>query len=339
MKKEIYYTNEDIYQLLNKIAIAYEIKNKSFFQIKAYQNAAENIQNYPQNIYSVWKKDPSSIDEIPGIGDSILKKIDYLFSKNKLHPHIIEIFQDLHPAIFIFTKINGIGPKIAQKLTENLKFSQNEELALKQLIDYAKKGKIRNIEGMGEKSEKQILENTLSFYGNTSRIPLTQAQKIAKPILSYLQNEFPKTEFYLLGSLRRESSAIGDIDIAAKSEEPQPILTYFTNYPPSLQTIIKGEKKASIKLQDNIRVDLMVQPKDTFGSLLQHFTGSKQHNIKLREYANKLGYSLSEYGIKDNKTKEVKQFDNEKDFYNFLGLKFIPPKDRIGENEIYEAKL
>jgi len=339
MKKEIYYTNEDLYQLLNKIAIAYEIKNKSFFQIKAYQNAAENIQNHPQNIYSMWKKDPSSVDEIPGIGDSILKKIDYLFKKNKLHPHIKDIFNNLHPAIFIFTRINGIGPKIAQKLTENLKFSKNEELALKQLINYAQNGKIRNIEGMGEKSEDQILENTLNFYGNTTRIPLHQAKKIAKPILSYLQNKFPKTEFYLLGSLRRETSTIGDIDIAAKSEDPQPILNYFTNYPPSLQTIIKGEKKASIKLQDNIRVDLMVQPKNSFGSLLQHFTGSKQHNIKLREYANKLGYSLSEYGIKDTKNKIIKQFKNEEEFYNFLGLKYIPPKDRIGENEIYEAKL
>ena len=339
MNSQITYSNQDIFELLQKIAIAYEIKNKSYFQIQAYQNAAETIVNYPQNLYQLWQKDKNLIDQIPGVGNSILAKIDYLFSHQKNHPHVKQIFEGIHPAIFVFTKINGIGPKNANKLTQNLKFSKDPTKALKQLVKYAQKGSIQKIETFGEKSEKLILENTLQFLGNTSRLTLTQAQKISQHLISYMQKRFPKVEFVPLGSLRRLNNTVGDIDIAAKSKLSQPILNYFVNYPLNLQTIIKGSKKASIKIKDNVRIDLMVQPETSFGSLLQHFTGSRQHNIKLREFAKNKGYSLSEYGIKDLKTGKLLTFKTETGFYNFLGLNYIPPEERQGLNEIEKSKI
>lgn len=164
------------------------------------------------------------------------------------------------------------------------------------------------------------------------------AKIISDKIISYLKTNFPNTDFIPLGSLRRQSPTVGDIDIAAKSTEGKLIIECFVNYPESFQTIIKGPKKASIRIKNDVHVDIMVQPPQTFGSLLVHFTGSKMHNILLRRYALSKGLSISEYGIKNLKTKKTYTFETEPDFYNFLGLNYIEPKNRLGENEIETAK-
>jgi len=330
--------NEEIAELLSNIATAYEIKNKGFFQINSYKNAADTIVSNPTPLQEIWQQDPKLLDDIPNIGSSILAKISYLFEHDSLHPSIVKTFSDIHPAVFTFTKVNGIGPKIAFKLTQHLKFSRDPEKSLDQLIKFAQQGKVRTIEGLGEKSEASILQNTTNYLGRGQRMAYSDAQKIANDIVQYLQSEFPQVVFEPLGSLRRQSQTVGDIDIAAQSSDAAPILKLFVAYPKSIQTVAQGDKKASIKILHDVRIDLMVQPKKSWGSLLQHFTGSKQHNVELRKYAQTLGYSLSEYGIKDLKSGQIHYFDNETDFYHFLKLNFIPPAERRGENEIALAK-
>lgn len=332
------YTNSEIAEFLTNIATAYEIKKKNFFRIVSYQNAAETILTYPESIYDLWLKDKKIPDQIPSIGPNITKKLDYLFTNHQYHPAVIKAFKNIHPSVFTFTKINGIGPKNAHKLTKNLKFSEDPLEALDQLISYAQNGKIRNISTFGEKSEKLILENTLAFLGRTKRLTLNEAKIISQKIIDYMKQKFPNIEFIPLGSLRRLSPTVGDIDIAAKSNKTEEILNYFIDYPDNVQTIVKGPKKASIRIYHDVRIDLMVQPPESFGSLLQHFTGSRQHNIILRRYALEHGLSLSEYGIKDLKTGKLHTFENETDFYNFLNLNYIKPEDRIGENEIDKAQ-
>ncbi|MGI5840843.1 MAG: helix-hairpin-helix domain-containing protein [Patescibacteria group bacterium] len=332
------YTNTEIGELLENIATAYEIKNKNYFRIVSYQNAAETIYNQTKSIQKLWQKDKNLLDELPGIGESILKKLDYLFTHHQLPTSVLKTFSGIHPVVFTFTKITGIGPKTAHKLTNNLKFSEDPENALEELIDYAQAKKIRNFPDFGEKSEELILENTLNFMGRKRRMKLVEAENISQKIINYLSKKFPNTEFIPLGSLRRQASSVGDIDIAAKSDQTEEILNHFIDYPENIQTITKGPKKASIKIKNDIRIDLMVQPPQTFGSLLQHFTGSRQHNILLRRYAQNLGFSLSEYGIKDLRSGKIHHFENEKDFYNFLKLCYIEPPNRIGENEIEEAQ-
>jgi DNA polymerase (family 10) len=335
----VVYTNAQISEFLTNIATAYEIKHKTRFQIVAYENAAETILTYPESVYDLWQKDPKSLDSIPNIGPSILKKLDYLFSKNQPYPSLKTVFKGIHPAVFTFTKINGIGPINAEKLTQNLKFSKYAAKSLDQLVRYAQKGKIRNIPTFGEKSESSILENTLSFLGRKNRMPLAEARTLAGKVIDYLQLKFPKVEFIPLGSLRRQSDTVGDIDIAASSLKPESIINYFLDYPDSIHVIAKGSNKASILLIHDVHVDLMVKPPASFGALLQHFTGSRQHNILLRKHALKLGFSLSEYGIKDLKTGKLHRFNNETDFYKFLGLRFIPPELRLGENELEIYKV
>lgn len=332
------YSNQQIAELLQNIATAYEIKKKNFFRIKSYQDAAETILTYPKSVYQLWQKDPKLFDNIPGIGPNIFTKITYLFNTGKLHPHIIRAFKGISPLVFTFTKINGIGPKIASILTQKLKFSKDPVTSLDQLIHYCQQGKIRNWPHFGEKSEASILENTKNFLGQSQRMPYAKALQQSDKIINYLQQKFPNIEISALGSLRRQSATIGDIDLAVKSNNSQPILDYFVKYPENIQTIDRGTKKASIKIYPNIRVDIMVQPAKNFASLLQHFTGSRQHNILLRQHALNLGYSVSEYGIKDLRTGKINIFKTEEKLYNFLHLCYIKPQDRIGEHEIDSAQ-
>lgn len=337
MSKE--FSNYQVSEYLSKIAIAYEIKGKDRFRIMAYQNAAETILNYPEKLYDLWQKNPKNLDFIPHIGPSILKKIDYLFKTGKSYPSLKKVFVDIHPAVFTFEKINGIGPLIAHKLTQTLKFSRNPLRALDQLIAYCQKGKIRNIPSFGEKSEKSILNNTLSFLGRQKRMPYKKAKELADKIISYLQSRFPETNFVTLGSLRRQSDSVGDIDIAAASNDSQNIIDYFLTYPDMVEVIARGKNKASLRLLNDIHIDLMVKPVSSFGALLQHFTGSRQHNILLRRHALKLGYSLSEYGIKEIKSGILHKFSDEKKFYHFLNLKYIPPQERVGGGELEKYKV
>lgn len=334
------YSNQEIADLLTNIATAYEIKNKNYFRIISYQNAADTINTYPQSIYQIWHQDKLQLDAIPNIGPTILKKLDYWFTHGRYHPAVIKAFKNIHPAVFTFTKINGIGPKIAYKLTQNFTFPRRDPVkAVEKLILLAQKGKIKNLPRFGQKSEHMILTNAQSFLGRVEKMPLAVAQNHATAIITYLHQALPAVKIIEpLGSLRRQAPTVGDIDLAIQSHQPQPIISVFVNYPGAYQIVAQGPKKASLKIQNDIRIDLMVQSAKTWGSLLQHFTGSKQHNIDLRKYAQTLGYSLSEYGIKDIKNGQIHTFTNEVDFYHFLGLDYIEPSDRLGENEIVAAK-
>lgn len=334
------YTNQEIADLLSDVAIAYDIKKKNRFRTVSYENAADAIATYSQPIQDLWTSDRASLDTIPGIGKGIMEKLDFLFSRNQLHPHIVQAFKNIHPAVFTFTKVNGIGPKTAFKLTKYLQFPKTDPLkALDKLVWYAKRGMLRNIPKLGEKSEADILENTLNFLGRKEKMPLALARSTAQDIISYLHQGYPDLLIIPLGSLRRASALVGDIDLAAQSGHAADILDYFADYPAKYQLIAKGPKKASLRIRNDIRIDLMVQPQTSWGSLLQHFTGSKLHNIKLRNYARTLGFSLSEYGIKDIKNGQLHTFDNETDFYRFLHLSYIPPEKRLGEDEIEKAKI
>ncbi|MDD4938369.1 MAG: hypothetical protein PHX34_05160, partial [Candidatus Shapirobacteria bacterium] len=312
------YTNQEVAEILQNIATAYEIKKKNIFRIKSYQDAAETVLTYPKNIHKLWQKDPKLVDNIPGIGPNILEKLNYLFKKHQLHPHIKKAFKNIHPAVFTFTKINSIGPKIAYTLTKKLKFSKNPLISLNQLIKYAQSGKIENWPHFGKKSQELILENTLAFLGQSRRMTYKEAKNKSDKIIKFLKQKFPKIEFIALGSLRRQTSTIGDIDIAAKSSNSKEILKHFVSYSDNIQTLDIGPKKASIRIYPDIRIDIMVQPAKNFASLTQHFTGSRQHNILLRKYALNRGLSISEYGIKDLKTGKIHTFKTEEKLYNFL---------------------
>jgi len=329
--------NKEIAQLLYAVAAAYEIKNpkKNQFRIIAYQRAAQTIELLSTEVKTIWKE--GDIKNIPDVGKSIAEYLDELFRTGSVK-HFKKIFSNLPASMFEFMKIKGIGPKTAYKLATMLNIKSAKD-AIKRLEQAARNGKIQNLEGFGADSEQQILKSIRLFKEigkKKKRMLISYAENQAKKIIDYLKKSNLTSQVEPLGSLRRKSETIGDIDIAAATKEPKQLLNWFLNYPEKDRVLEKGDREASIVLKSNIQIDLITQDPKSFGGLLQHFTGSKEHNIKLRRLALTKGLSLSEYGIKNLRTGKVRQFSNEKDFYNFLDLDYIPPelRENIGEIEL-----
>jgi DNA polymerase (family 10) len=304
-------TNLQIAELLRDVAAAYQLKDqvKYKFQIIAYQRAADAVEHATSELKDLW--DDKKLEEVPGIGPSIAEHLDELFRTGKSR-HFDSLMKDIPPKAFKLMELPGIGIKTAMKL---MKEGSQKEVA----------EKLKEVETKEKKSKRHLLP---------------YAAFIASELMDYLLKNKEVKRVDPLGSLRRQASTVGDIDLSVATDKAQDVLDYFTKYPKSVKTIEKGDHTSSIMLPGGIQVDLMTQPPESYGSLLQHFTGSKHHNIALREYSLKKGLSLSEYGIKELKTKNgiVKKFSNEKDFYEFLGLEYIEPELREDTGEIEAAK-
>lgn len=337
-------SNHKIATLLRKVAAAYEIKKEDRFRVVAYQRAADVIDFGTNDLRDMWEK--GKLQDVAGIGHNIASHLDELFKTGKVK-HFEGVIKDLPQGMFGLLSVPGIGPKNAYKLAKELKLKK-EDTAVQSLEKAAKAGRIRKIEGFGEESEKDILKSIAEVKGRTGRIVLPQASAIAKEMLKWLNRSPFVNKSYPLGSLRRQVSTIGDIDIAVASDHPKEVIKHFIEYPGKKDIIEAGDVTSSIRLGSGIEIDLMVQPPEAFGALLQHFTGSKQHNIHLRELAIKKGLSLSEYGIKkkignarlaagQGKWK-MENYSTEEEFYKALGLVWIPPELREDKGEI-EASL
>lgn len=328
------FTNEEIARLLRQVAAAYTIQNeaKFRFQILAYQKAADGIESLATEIKDLLTD--NALDSLPGVGTSIKNHIQELFSTGKV-AHFESVLSTVSPAIFPLLDIPTFGPKKAFKLVNNFELV-NPETVIDDVYKIAGEGKIASLEGFGEKSQSDI-KRAIDEYrlGKTksSRMVLAMAAEISETMLSYLKKDKNVLNAFTLGSLRRRKSTIGDVDIAVASNNPNAVLDHFNNYPYKDRVIERGDITSSIILSGNKQVDLMVLKPDMLGSLLQHFTGSKEHNVALREYALKKGFSLSEKGIK-MPDGTLKTFSDEKKFYEFLGLQWIPPELRENQGEI-----
>ncbi|PJE67721.1 DNA polymerase III [Candidatus Shapirobacteria bacterium CG10_big_fil_rev_8_21_14_0_10_40_9] len=326
------FTNKEVAKILRSVAAAYEVKGGDRFKIMAYDRASTSVEHATSEVKDLW--DDGKLGELAGIGAGIASHLDELFRTGKVR-HFEEVMRGLPPAMFELLSIPGIGAKTAYKLCQKLGIKDVKK-AISLLEECAKKEKIRVIEGFGEESEKDILRGIEEFRRKTTRILLPYASQIAEDILSWLRKSPSVIRADPLGSLRRMVSTVGDVDIAAATNEPKKVIAHFVAYPKKKRVLEAGTATASLVLKSGYQVDLMVQPVSSYGALLQHFTGSKQHNIALREYVLKKGLSLSEYGIKKDKT--LKEYASEENFYKALGMDWIPPEIREDSGEI-EATL
>ncbi len=330
-------SNLEISKIFRNVAASYIIKNeKKFrFQIIAYQNASEIIKNLTSSLYETYKL--GKLSEIPGIGQTIKSHLEELFKTGKVR-HFNWVFKGIPNSVFILMEIPSLGPKKAFKLVKKFKLT-NSDTVINDLKKISHLGKIAKMEGFGKKSEASLIRSINEYEnqaGKLKKMNLPYALETANKIIEYLKrNEFVD-QIEVLGSLRRKKETVGDIDIAISSKNPRSVIEYFIKYPFIERVIEKGRVSASILIFGGVQVDLMIQPRESYGSLLQHLTGSKEHNIKLREVALKKGLSLSEYGIrKAMKHKNIlKTYDTEKKFYNAIGLEFIPPELRENNGEI-----
>jgi len=304
-------TNLQIAELLRDVAAAYQYKdqNKYKFQIIAYERAADAVEHATSELKDLW--DDGKLEEVPGVGPSIAEHLDEIFRTGK-SKHFESLMKEIPKEAFKLMELPGIGIKTAMKLIKEAPRKEINE-------------KLKEVEVKEKKGKRHLLP---------------YAAMIASELMNYLLKCNVVKRVDPLGSLRRQASTIGDIDLAVATDNSPEVLEYFTKYPKSVKTIEKGDHTSSILLPGGVQVDLMTQPVESYGSLLQHFTGSKHHNIALREYALKKGLSLSEYGIRKSQepNSKIEKFDNEKKFYNFLKLDYIEPELREDAGEIEAAR-
>lgn len=326
-------TNAQIAKILSNVAAAYTIRDeKKFrFQILAYQKAAETIEHLSSEVYDYYKND--TLESLPGVGASIKASLEELLRTGKVK-HFNELLKDTPETIFPLIEIPSFGPKRAYKLVREFDL-KNPATVIDDLEKIAKSGKIANIPGFGEKSQSDILRAIDEYrrgVGKTTRMVLPYALEVAENIVSYLLQSKDVVRVEPLGSLRRRVETVGDIDLAVASNKPKAVINHFVKCPFALRIIEQGDVSASIIISGGRQIDLLIQPVESFGSLLQHFTGSKDHNVHLRELALKRGLSLSEYGIK--KKGKVEKYNSEEKFYEAIGLDWIPPEIREDKGEI-----
>ncbi len=330
------FSNQAVSELLKAVAAAYEIKGDNHFRVSAYRQAATAVEHLTSEIIDLWEE--GRLATIPGIGPSIAQHLDDFFRHGKSR-HFEEVLAGIPPAVFQLIKIAGIGPKTAYRLCQGLGIWQKRD-AVEKIVEAARKGKIRALAGFGTQSEKKLLaaiSMTQLKKKEKQRMLLALADNLAQELLDYLRAGEMILTVETLGSLRRRCATVGDIDIAVKTKHYRRAMEYFLAYPRIGRIINRGEKKTSVVLKNGVQVDIRFQRPPQWGSMLQYFTGSKQHNIRLRELGRQKGYSLSEYGIRRLKDKKLFFTANEKIFYKFLGLDYIPPELREDQGEIEAA--
>lgn len=326
-------TNQEIATLIRHVSAVYVVQGVNIFQIKAYDNLANSIDQTSTSLYELWQD--KQLDTIPGLGKQFQAYFDELFTIGKV-AHFDNILQQVPAGFFPLVDLPGIGPKMAIKLATTLKLTK-AETALEKVKTAAEKGKLNGLPGISTVMEKKILETvTLEAKDLPNRTLLITALETADTLKEYLLTSPAITKCEVLGSMRRRLPTVGDIDLAVCSEDPKAVVAHLEKYPHLSKLLATGEKTLAVRLSAGVRVDLKLSPESQWGSLLQHYTGSKLHNIKLRTIALEKDLSLSEFGIKHKG--KLKTFEDEADFYHALGMDFIPPELRENTGEIEAAQ-
>jgi DNA polymerase (family X) len=321
--------NREVAAILYEVADLLEIKDVKFKPV-AYRRAAHEIEILAEDIGRVSER--GGLEELPGIGTHIAIKIREILETGKLG-YLEKLKSDVGLGVRELADIGGIGPKKAMLLHRELGIGNIGELEAA-----ARAGKIRELAGFGEKSEQNILAGIAARNANTGRALLGTMLPVAEAIRDRLAALPAVRQISLAGSLRRMKETIGDIDILAASPEPDAVMAAFTTLPEVTRVLGRGPTKSSIVLESGVQVDLRVVEEGQFGTALQYFTGSKDHNIAIRRRALERGWSLSEYGLKEEKTGNNLPGSTEDDLYRLLGLPYIEPELREDRGEIDAAE-
>ena len=323
--------NTAIAKVFSDIADLLELKGENPFKIRAYQRAVRAIEHYPKEI-KIMLDEGEDLRNIPGVGDAIAKKTTELVTTGKLE-YYEKLKAEFPPGITNLLEIPGIGPKTANKLSSELGITSTD--SLEQAI---KEGKVAKLFRLGEKTAGNILEQIQALRRKDQRIPIGEALPVVDDILAALSTVPGAKNLTCAGSLRRFRETVGDIDLMGTAANPRKVMDAFVSLPVVGQVLAQGPTKSSVVVSGGLQVDLRMVKHEAFGSLLQYFTGSKQHNIILRERGRRQGLKLSEYGITDVATDRLEKFADEMDFYRRLGLQFIPPELREAQGEVEKAE-
>jgi DNA polymerase (family X) len=323
------YTNRELAETFDKIASLLEIKGEVIYKTLAYRKAAESLRELPEDINVIQRE--GRLKQIPGVGKAIADKIDELLTTGHM-TFLDNLEQEVPPTLVELLEVPDIGPK---KIALFWKEAGITNLA--QLEEAARSGLLKGLPGVGEKSIARMLAGIEALSRRSTRMLLGTAWPIARRWLEYLHTVPGVERVEAAGSLRRWRSTIGDLDLVAATTDPLAVMDAFIHSQEVSRVLGQGENKSSVETHNGLKLQLWTQPPDRFGSLLLFVTGSKDHNVRLREMAQKQGLSLSERGLVDEAGNE-QHFATEEEVYGALGLPYIPPELREDRGEIQAAR-
>ena len=321
--------NREIAGILYQMAELLELHAENRFKIIAYSRAARAIESLTEDIEQVCRD--GRLEGIPGVGKAIAEKIKEYLRTGRIQSHQ-DLLADTPQGLAELLQISGLGPKTVFMLHEKLDITNLDELE-----KAAREHRIRRLPRMGVVREKNILKSIERYRKRSNRILYSTAESIVDEILTYLGGIEGLEHATAAGSYRRRKETVGDIDILATAARPEEIVAAFVKMPLVEEVLAKGPTKASVIMNDTIQVDLRIVEHRSYGTVLQYFTGSKEHNVSMRQLALDRGYSLSEYSLTRLANGQDLFFDQEEEVYQALGLQYIPPELREDRGEIEAA--
>lgn len=317
--------NREVAAVLYEMAELLELSGENRFKIIAYSRAARAIESLKEDIEKASSE--GRLEAIPGVGKAIAQKVDEYLRTGQIQAHQ-ELLRKTPPGLAELLRISGLGPKTISMLHERLGISGLDELERA-----AREHRIRRLPRMGPTSERNILKAIERYRKRSHRILYSVAEPLVEEILGHLHGIEGLEHITAAGSYRRARETVGDIDILATASRPEEVISAFVRMPLVEEVLGKGPTKASVIVQETIQVDLRIVEHRSLGTALQYFTGSKDHNVKLRQLALERGFSLSEYALKRLSDGTELHFDREEDLYAALGMQYIPPELREDRGE------
>jgi DNA polymerase (family 10) len=322
--------NSEIARQFEQMADVLEIRGENVFRIRAYRRAAQNLVSLTEDVATLARE--RRLEEIPGIGADLATKILEYLDTGRI-ADIEAATRDIPPGVVELMSVPGIGPKTAQLLYE-----KQGVRGIDRLEKLARAGKLRGLQGIQAKTEENILKGIALVRGGQARMPLGRALPLGRELVQALARRREIKEIALAGSLRRMKETVGDIDILVTSTAPRQVMEAFVGLPQVAEVLEKGSTKASIRHREGIQVDLRVVEPECFGAALAYFTGSKAHNIRIREMAVKRGLKISEYGVFKGARGRRIAGATEEEVYASVGLPWIPPELREDTGEVEAAQ-
>jgi DNA polymerase (family 10) len=328
--------NKAIAGLLYETADLLEIDGQDSFRVRSYRNAAEAIEALPQQIADLIQE-PKKLLEIQGIGKGMQANLLQLFNEGRIEAHT-ELLKKYRPSMLELLKIQGLGPK-----TIALIWSAHQVSDLEGVEKLAREGKIRELPRMGEKHELKLLKAIEDYRRIAGRFLLDTAEQLAEKLVEHLLATPGIEKVTPAGSLRRGRETVGDLDILVtgkgciEAESRQTLIELLLRFPGLMDVIAQGENKVSFRHRNGMQVDVRLLPPESFGAAMQYFTGSKAHNVALRQRALKMGFTLNEYALATLEDEKPVAGATEEEIYSKLKLDFIPPELRENLGEIEAA--
>jgi DNA polymerase (family 10) len=322
--------NFEIARQFYDLATLLEVQNESVFRVRAYQRGAQTLESLAEDVAAVAAR--GGLRALPNIGKDLAAKIEEFLATGRI-AYLEELRGGLPPQFAELLDVRGLGPKTAKALYEQLGVDSVDRLEA-----LCRSGEIIGKAGIRAKTCESLLKSIALWKAGRARTPYARARAIADKIVTTLVAHGGVTRIEVAGSLRRRRETVKDIDLLVTSTEPARVLGTLVSLPSVTEVIARGDTKASVRHQEGLQVDLRVVEPDALGAALQYFTGSKEHNVRVREMAVRRGLRLSEYGVFEERTGKSIAGRTEEEVYAAVGLPWIPPELRENSGEIEAAR-